>query len=95
MATDNFDYEAWEDKITAYLNGSMSPEDHSIFEKNMAENTDLGEAVSFDKTLNQQAKANLLFQHLAPKMNDFAVENNLESKPSSPRVPLICADWLL
>ena len=88
MATDNFDYEAWEDKITAYLNGSMSPEDHAVFEKNMAENTDLAEAVSFDKTLNQQAKANLLFQHLVPQMNDFVIENKLESKPTSPRTPL-------
>ena len=91
--TDNFEYEDWEAKISAYLKDTMPLQDRLDFEKNMSENPSLKEAVEFDKALNQQAQAHLLFKHLTPHLEDFIAENKLDEQqssplPKSPRYPL-------
>ena len=74
MTTNNFDYDEWEDRISAYLNQKMSDADRLQFEENIANIPDLKEAVEFDKALNQRATEHHLFQHLKPQLDNYIKE---------------------
>lgn len=74
MTTNNFDYDEWEDRISAYLNQKMSDADRLQFEADMTNIPDLKDAVEFDKALNQRATEHHLFQHLKPQLDHYIKE---------------------
>lgn len=75
MTTNNFDYDEWEDRISAYLNQEMSDTDRFQFETDMSNMPDLKDAVEFDKVLHQRATEHHLLQHLRPQLDNYIKEN--------------------
>jgi hypothetical protein len=96
MTTDNFDYDEWEDRISAYLSDKMTDADRIEFERNMSISNDLKEAVAFDMAIKKRANEYHLFEHIKPHLDDFVKENALKedtktdenTKPPQNKYPL-------
>ena len=92
MVDNDFDFDAWEDRINAYLNNKMTVADRTQFEQAMGEIAGLKDAVDFEAALTQNATEYQLFEHLKPKMEAYIEEKGLKNtenpKPEPTKRPL-------
>lgn len=86
MTTNNFDYDEWEDRISAYLHQKMEEADRLQFEADMTNMPDLKAAVEFDKALNQRATEYHLLQHLKPQLDNYIKDKFPEDTPTSENI---------
>ena len=87
MVDNDFDFDAWEDHINAYLNHKMTVADRTQFEQAMGEVEGLKEAVDIEATLTQKAREHQLFEHLKPKIEAYIDEKGFKNTGNTDNTP--------
>jgi hypothetical protein len=89
MTTPSFNYNDWQERITAYISQKMNDTDRQVFEAHMTEIAELKQAVALDSMLKRKGEVIFLAEYAKANFGDFMDGDSPESTgEKTPETPL-------